>query len=86
MTFQEKDVHLMIDGMGIVFYSPETNKNIPEGYDFLGEEYEKAEDVVKHVKKGDMVGFCTGTSGNFTRYFRSNWPVTQLPVWLADKN
>lgn len=28
MKFKEKDIHLMIDGMGIVFYSPETNKNI----------------------------------------------------------
>ena len=51
MMFKEKDIHLMIDGLGIVFYSPETNKNIPEGYDFFGEEYEKPEDVVKHIKR-----------------------------------
>jgi len=35
MKFKEKDIHLMSDGMGIVFYSPETNRNIPEGCDSL---------------------------------------------------
>ncbi len=37
MKFQEKDILLSIDGMGIVFYSPETNKNIPEGCNFFPE-------------------------------------------------
>ncbi len=78
MIFKEKDIHLMIDGMGIVFFSPETNRNIPEGYDFLGEEYEEPEDVVKHIKKGDVVGFCTGTSGNFTLKFREGYPKEEL--------
>lgn len=31
MNFEEKDISLAIDGMGIVFYSPETNREIPEG-------------------------------------------------------
>lgn len=61
MKFKEKDIHLTIDGMGIVFYSLETNKNIPDGYNFLNEEYTKPEDVAKHIKKGDVVGFCTGS-------------------------
>lgn len=30
MKFIEKDIHLMIDGMGIVFYSPETKKLVIE--------------------------------------------------------
>ena len=78
MIFQEKDIDLMIDGMGIVFYSPETNKDIPEGYDFFGKEYEKPEDVVKHIKMGDVVGFCTGTGGNFTLKFREGYPNEEL--------
>lgn len=45
MKFGEKDIQLMTEGIGIVFYSPKTNKNIPEGYDFLEEEYSKPEDV-----------------------------------------
>ena len=39
MNFEEKDMKLRIDGMGIVFYSPKTNANIPEGYNFLEEEF-----------------------------------------------
>ena len=35
MNFEEKDISLAIDGMGIVFYSPETNREIPEGSNFF---------------------------------------------------
>ncbi len=80
MRFKEKDIHIMIDGMGIVFYSPETNKNIPEGCNFFEEEYSKPEDVARHIKKGDIVGFCTGSSGNFTLKFREGYPEENLLV------
>ncbi|MCM1186291.1 MAG: hypothetical protein NC251_06635 [Lachnoclostridium sp.] len=78
MSFKEKDIHLMIDGMGIVFYSPETNKNIPEGCHFFKEEYSRPEDVARHIKKGDVVGFCTGSSGRFTLKFREGYPAENL--------
>lgn len=78
MKFEEKDIHLTIDGMGIVFYSPETTKKIPEGSDFLGEEYSKPEDVAKHIKAGDVVGFCTGSGGNFILKFREGYPTENL--------
>ena len=78
MVFKEKDIHLNIDGMGIVFYSPETNKDIPQGYNFLNEEYIKPEDVARHVKKGDVVGFCTGSPGNFILKFRKGYPEDKL--------
>ena len=78
MIFKEKDMDLALDGMGIVFYSPETNKNIPKGYDFFEEEYQKPEDVAKHIKKGDVVGFCTGTGGDFTLKFREGYPKEEL--------
>ena len=78
MKFAEKDIHLMIDRMGIVFYSPETNQNIPEGCNFFEEDYSKPEDVAKHIKKGDVVGFCTGSSGNFTLKFREGQPEENL--------
>lgn len=61
MYFEERDVELCIEGMGIVFYSPATTKNIPEGIDFFKTEYSKPEDVAAHIKKGDVVGFCTGS-------------------------
>lgn len=78
MTLKEKDIDLTIDGMGIVFYSPETNRNIPEGCNFFKEEYTKPEDVAKHIKKGDVVGFCTGSGGRFTLKFREGYPEETL--------
>ncbi len=84
MYFEEKDIELVIDGMGIVFYSPETNKEIPEGIDFFNNEYSNPDDVAKHLKKGDVVGFCTGTGGEFTLRFRDGYPdesiIDEYPV------
>lgn len=78
MRFKKKDIQLMIDGMGIVFYSPKTNKNISEGCNFLDQEYSKPEDVAKHIKKGDVVGFCTGSSGDYTLKFREGYPDEKM--------
>ena len=78
MKFEEKDIHLVIDGMGIVFYSPKTNQNILEGSNFFDEEYSKPEDVARHIKKGDVVGFCTGSSGEFIIKFREGYPEETL--------
>lgn len=78
MKFEEKDLNLLIDGMGMVFYSPETNKNILEGCNFFEEEYSKPEDVAKHVNMGDVVGFCTGSSGEFILKFRVGYPEETL--------
>lgn len=78
MNFQERDIKLRIDGMGIVFFSPETTKAIPIGDDFLDSEYSEPEDVARHIKKGDVVGFCTGTGGDFTLKFREGYPEEEL--------
>lgn len=78
MNFYENDVKLTTEGMGIAFYSPETNKDIPEGYNFLKEEFWQPEDVVKHIYKGDVVGFCTGTGGDYTLKFREGYPHKEL--------
>lgn len=78
MYFEEKDIKLYTEGMGIVFYSPETIKDIPEGVDFFSNEYEKPEDVSRHIKKGDVVGFCTGSGGDFTLKFREGYPSNQI--------
>lgn len=78
MNFEEKDINLVTDGMGIVFYSPKTNENIPEGRDFLGEEFTRPADVAGHIKKGDVVGFCTGTGGRFCLKFREGYPPEEI--------
>ena len=74
MYFEEKDIELCIDGMGIVFFSPKTTKDIPEGIDFFNQEYSAPADVSAHLKKGDVVGFCTGSGGDFTLKFREGYP------------
>ena len=48
MYFEEKDIELCIDGMGIVFFSPKTTKDIPEGMDFFNQEYSAPADVSAH--------------------------------------
>ena len=78
MYFKEQDIELSIDGMGIVFYSPETTKDIPEGIDFLNKEYTKPEDVAAHINKGDVVGFCTGSGGDFILKFREGYPDKKI--------
>ena len=59
MYFEEKDIELCIDGMGI---------------DFFHQEYSAPADVSAHLKKGDVVGFCTGSGGDFTLKFREGYP------------
>ena len=82
----EKDMDLMLDGMGIVFFSPETTKDIEVGYDFFDAEYQEPEDVARHLQKGDVVGFCTGTGGDFTLKFREGYPSEEVlgeyPLWI----
>ena len=51
LHFEEKDIELCIDGMGIVFFSPKTTKDIPEGIDFFNQEYSAPADVSAHLKK-----------------------------------
>ena len=78
MNFEEKDIELGTDGMGIVFFSPETTKDIPIGADFLQTEFTKPADVARHLKQGDVVGFCTGTGGDFTLKFREGYPDDEI--------
>lgn len=69
-----EDISLMIDGMGIVFYSPGLVTAIPMESDFLGDEFTNPSDVSRHIKKGDITGFCTGSPGIFELKFRSGYP------------
>lgn len=68
------DMELVIDGMGIVLYSPGMVEAVPVGSDFLDCEFSAPEDVGRHVRKGDVTGFCTGTSGVFELKFREGYP------------
>ncbi|OFS24193.1 hypothetical protein [Clostridium sp. HMSC19A10] len=72
------DINISIDGMGIIFYSDSAVKNIVEGEDYLTNEYEIPELVGNHIRKGDIVGFCTGSSGEYSLKFRSGQPSNKL--------
>lgn len=72
------DINLSIDGMGIVFYSDGAVKNIAEGEDFFENEYSDPDKVAKHIKKGDIVGFCTGSSGDYILKFRDGYPSDEI--------
>lgn len=77
-NFAEQDMELVIEGMGIVMYSPKTVSGIPEGYDYFNHEYALPEQVAEHIKKGDMVGFCTGSGGSYTLKIREGYPTGEL--------
>lgn len=64
--------------MGIVLYSDGAVKGIEEGYDYFENEYSLPEQVAAHVKKGDIVGFCTGSGGDYTLKFRSGYPTEEI--------
>jgi hypothetical protein len=72
------DIELPLDGMGIVFYSDGAVKDIKEGYNYFQNEYSEPKQVAEHIKKGDIVGFCTGSGGNYTLKFRSGYPTTEI--------
>lgn len=73
-----EDIKIFIEGMGIVFYSDYAVKDIKEGEDFFKNEYENPYSVGKHIRKGDIVGFCTGSGGDYILKFRSGKPSDEL--------
>lgn len=75
-----KDIEISIDGVGIVFHSGGVASQIPEQYDYLHNEYWEATKVAEHIKKGDMVGFCTGSPGTYILQFRDGYPSADIEM------
>lgn len=73
MDFIERDFTLQTEANGIAFYSPKTARSIGFG-NFLMDEYTEPDKVASHIKKGDVVGFFTGSSGEYTLKFREGQP------------
>ncbi len=69
-----KDISIYIDGLGIVFYSPDMVTDIAVGNNFLMQEFNRPADIGAHIRKGDITAFCTGTPGQFKLHFRSGYP------------
>lgn len=80
----EKDIKINIDGMGLVLYSSEVMKYVCEGENFFQKDFSTPQKVAEHIRKGDIVGFNTGTSGKFNIKIREGYPnnITdkQFPV------
>lgn len=72
------DMEISIDGMGIVFYSDGAVKNIKDGENFFKKEYETPDKVGQHIRKGDIVGFCTGSGGDYILKFREGYPSKEI--------
>ena len=68
------DFKLNIDGMGIVLYSDEAVKHIKQGENYFAKEYATPEQVAMHIQKGDIVGFSTGSSGEYNIKTRTGYP------------
>lgn len=72
------NIEISIDGIGIVLCSAHTANSISEGEDYFNNEYATPEQVDRHIKQGDMVGFCTGSSGEFNCKFLYGYPTSDI--------
>ncbi len=79
-------IPLEISGLGIICYSPDNAAHIPPGSNYLLENYRSVQDVQRHVQKGSIVGFGTGSPGRFLLHLRPGYPspsiVEQCPFRL----
>lgn len=74
----DKNIDLSIDGVGIVIYSDLSMKYVEEGDNFFEKEFELPEQVSKHIKKGDITAFCTGSSGDYQIRIRYGYPDNKI--------
>ena len=74
---EEKKIVIDIEGLGIILYSDFAVKGIEDDEDYLSENYNKPEDVVRHIENGTIVGFCTGSPGQYTLNFKEGYPSEQ---------
>src|SRR5438128_2978332 len=73
-AIEEKKIVMNIVGLGIIFHSPESASHIQEGEDYLKSDYTTEEDVQRHIQRGSIVGFGTGSSGTFILKFHAGYP------------
>jgi hypothetical protein len=70
-----KDMNLDIKGLGMIMYSDFAVLHITEGEDYFSKSYQTPQQVVRHIKDGSIVGFCTTSPGRYILKFRSGYPV-----------
>lgn len=69
-----KEIKLDISGLGIIIYSDFAVKHIKEDEDYFSSHYESDRQVLKHVYKGSIVGFCTSSPGSYTLKIKDGYP------------
>lgn len=75
--FVDYDFKLSTDGAGIVLYS-ENAITCDEGEDFFSKEFSTPSKVAEHLAKGDIIGFNTGSSGDFVIKIRYGYPSEKM--------
>ena len=70
----DTEMQLSTSGPGIALFSPGMTTGIPEGSNFLMEEFVRPEDIGRHVRAGDVTAFCTGSPGNYHLRFLGGYP------------
>lgn len=73
-----KTVNLTIDGLGIALFSAKTMDYVEPGSDFFTNEFEDAQQIAEHIRKGDITAFCTGTGGDFCLHFLTGEPTADV--------
>jgi hypothetical protein len=72
-----EEIYLSIVGLGIIMYSPFALLHISEGEDYLTSNYILPERVLEHVYRGTIVGFGTGSPGDYVLKFKEGYPVDE---------
>lgn len=75
-----KNITLDISGLGIIFYSKSSTNQIKEGEDYLASSYELPHQVAEHVTNGTIVGFGTGSPGEYNLYIRDGYPNNDVLI------
>ena len=71
-------VNLMVDGLGIAFFSAKKMAYVKSNSDFFEEEFDRPADIANHINKGDITAFCTGSGGDFNMYFFLGQPTEDI--------
>ena len=75
---EEKKIRLFTDGPGIVLYSPGNMTGISEGEDYFSKEFSSPGQVSGHIQRGDIIGFNTGSSGEYIIKSREGYPSEEV--------
>lgn len=70
----KQEIRIEILGLGIILYSPENASHIKDGEDYFSRHFRDPDAVQKHIQKGDIVAFGTGSPGTFCLRFHEDYP------------